>query len=915
MIRRLAAVLLVASLLLVAVVSALPVAAQSAGPQGHTPAPEDNFGVGNGQGQGGPPSNANIPTHAAAWDIHSSRHADDLQTVVDADRQGRLILSLTDDVNHDGREIAVSREALKSSLGHEPEMAYGLHEDGTKWTKEIDYQGEYAVFEVDKFSTNDVTFNGTVELTGNAASDGTTYSYNLSNDTGVDNFEVDLTGSLKTESASNSGSADDGSTKGVSIGGTQDPENGEISVSGSTNSQKTTTQFESISSSDPSGTSREISISTSNIDTIETVKLRGESYYNSEDLDLEVQVDGVSFGQINWPADTLTTKTYSDGSVDVGSSATVTIIKRSDDGAFRQIDDHDTYTEVISGKPSNIEVSADTGDTVSLGNGGTAAIDLTKDTSSLSFSADGSGSMSWTLSRDEITETTDPSISVNGNEEGYTGTLADGETVSLSVDESWLQTGENNVAVSTGSDSVVDMNYSHDANGVVESTNVESTTWEEYREASRTFESDQSDVTVSTEFSPNVVDVSNVSYRVNEGSWQTPSYYQITDGSLEADIGDVQSGDAVDLQMTARKVHVIDGEIDITDPTLDGNKLNTEFEIVDRGSDFGIDVTKTDPAGLAHYLTERSWTGDPDYSEFSADGTQLMRLPDAPTGGVARVSTAPLGVAVGDGMAGLVVTDAAEPEFRVIDDGIDDRADWVDLTYTDASPDRSYELYSITNERTVVTGDEQNGEVTLRTDASAQTYIIQPYSGSGGGGGGAVSITQSSAAGPFSIVALFAGIGGSVFGTVYLGRRFGFKSATSNSLLLVVGSIVGFVAVELATERDILSDLLFAGGSAFSDALSTLFATGAGSVITGLLILLSVYLIDSRTRLPIPKWFYIISGVFTAVWTIDAISGGALTATLDELGPLLWIILLIGGGALLWRALQPTIIEISGRQS
>jgi hypothetical protein len=94
---------------------------------------------------------------------------------------------------------------------------------------------------------------------------------------------------------------------------------------------------------------------------------------------------------------------------------------------------------------------------------------VTTNATSLSFSADGAGEISYALSLSERTVTVDPVVEVNGNSTSHSGTLAPGETASLPADADWIQTGTNTVTIDFGSGAeevtpgpLVDLQYTHD---------------------------------------------------------------------------------------------------------------------------------------------------------------------------------------------------------------------------------------------------------------------------------------------------------------------------------------------------------------------------------------------------------------------------------------------------------------------
>lgn len=108
-------------------------------------------------------------------------------------------LVLTDDVTHDGRDIALPAAAIEESLGFVPPLAYGVHEDGSTWTAPITRQGSVLVFHVPRFSSNTVTFTGSVTVTATNAGDGSQYTYSLNSVDSVTDPSVNWTGSLATE--------------------------------------------------------------------------------------------------------------------------------------------------------------------------------------------------------------------------------------------------------------------------------------------------------------------------------------------------------------------------------------------------------------------------------------------------------------------------------------------------------------------------------------------------------------------------------------------------------------------------------------------------------------------------------------------------------------------------------------------
>jgi hypothetical protein len=108
----------------------------------------------------------------------------------------RLTLNISDDQRHQGREVAVPRQALVDAVGEVPETVNGVNnETGEQWSATTSVKDGYVVFTVPHFSTNTVTFSGEVRLTAAPAEDGSQLDYSLDSADNVGNFTVELTGS------------------------------------------------------------------------------------------------------------------------------------------------------------------------------------------------------------------------------------------------------------------------------------------------------------------------------------------------------------------------------------------------------------------------------------------------------------------------------------------------------------------------------------------------------------------------------------------------------------------------------------------------------------------------------------------------------------------------------------------------
>lgn len=219
----LAAVLLVVSPLAPFVV----ISSGSAAPPGFASVPseqtsEASVTIRSGQPQAGQlPSQAGPPAGVlqklpkqALDNVAASRHADTLDVQFAATQRGGLAMLLTDDRNPDSRRLAVPASAFEDTMGYRPELAYGLHEDGSQWQRPIDYADGYARFAVPHFSTNTVTFEGEVTCSGTGVTDGTQLcSYDISDLDSASAPNVTLTGVTHSE-------WDNQTTNQISNGGT-----------------------------------------------------------------------------------------------------------------------------------------------------------------------------------------------------------------------------------------------------------------------------------------------------------------------------------------------------------------------------------------------------------------------------------------------------------------------------------------------------------------------------------------------------------------------------------------------------------------------------------------------------------------------------------------------------------------------
>ena len=817
---------------------------------------------------------------------------------------GPIAIVLRDDVNHAGREVALPADVVRDVLGYVPDEAYGTHEDGSTWQRPTTVQGDSLVFEVPHFSTNTVTFASAVELTGSPAVNGTQYEYGLTEPSGASDVTVNMTGVTSTEwdnvTASNVG---DGETMNVPVGG-DEPDGG---TDGS-EPVVTLTGKKTYSYSTSGETHTTIDIAEDGTSV---------TFWAESNDGVYIIIDGEYVHSGSSGSGTVEqTETLSAGTHNID-------IEPYDGGSISQSGwDGGAATE-------DPTLTFDTGETVSysgvLSYGETYSepVDLSASTSSADASLAASNqAVDVEIEMRERTQTTDPSVELNGNTETVvSGTLADGETATATLPSEWLVEGTNRVNVSVGDGSLtadaptpsVTLTYSHDAARTF-STDYEGSKWREVYSVATNYSDAREDVSLRIPFEGNVVDVGNVVVRV-DGTQQPAEDVTMTDGTLRVDVGAVPADVPVEVNATGRKVVVQNGAIDVVEPTVMGDDLATEIDVVSRSEGFAIDVSGTSDAGLVHHLTSASYTP----SEFVAlepDGSQVLHLPAASAGSTATVTTAPLSITPEGGGVEAIVEDASEPRFSLRHGNYSTGADDVVVTYRAPIAGETYRLYSVTRDREVIASTADADVVEFLAPANGGIYKIEEKPESSGG---AVAVSSggdtSQGVSNLTLLTLFAGIAGSILTFAVVTRRYlGLRGRAANLVVLVGGGAVGFTGVELSTSRSILSDLIFAGGNAVGDTLGGFASSRGGSVFLALLFLGALYYTDSRV-IDLPRWLELVSGGLVVIWSLTEIVPGALESGLSTVSPLLWLLLAGGGVYLLGKTLSGPSFIIRGEST
>ena len=174
---------------------------------------------------GGPPSSAGPPTDPAAWGISSSQHSEDMDAEIVLDDEGNLErISVTDDRNHEGREVSVSLNAIEQTVDEIPDQIRGYNSETGAWTSEVRITNGSVVVDVPHFSTNEIAFTGSLEISADPAVDGDRFEYAVRDAESVSDATLSLTGETATNWQNTSASdLQDGDTVQLDINGNADP--------------------------------------------------------------------------------------------------------------------------------------------------------------------------------------------------------------------------------------------------------------------------------------------------------------------------------------------------------------------------------------------------------------------------------------------------------------------------------------------------------------------------------------------------------------------------------------------------------------------------------------------------------------------------------------------------------------------
>jgi len=207
--------------------------------------------------------------------------------------EGEPALNLTDDRTHDGRWVGVSTDWLKDQHGSVPAVVGVVHESGEVYQEEIHVRNGEAQFWVSGFSTNTITFGGTLQIDGQPATTGTTHLYEIRDLDSATDPEITLTGQVNTERDTKQviGATDGQSIQLAVAGDNLAPRNPEVTFTGV---EQTTTDAGLISTTLSDGGTVDYSVDGNQPATDVSATFIGKSTTSTESLSHNGLSDGAT---------------------------------------------------------------------------------------------------------------------------------------------------------------------------------------------------------------------------------------------------------------------------------------------------------------------------------------------------------------------------------------------------------------------------------------------------------------------------------------------------------------------------------------------------------------------------------------------------------------------------------------------
>lgn len=656
-------------------------------------------------------------------------------TPFNCERDTTTSLVISDDVHDEGRRVAIDVDVVRDALGYVPEhVAVANNETGETWRAPATVKNGYLIADLAHFSSNSVSFEGTVNVTATPATNSTTIQYNLSDLSAASDPVINMTGRAGTETETPSSTGRYSWTFNPNVAGNAEPTgpasgDPELSVTGKA---KTITSW-SGNANPPIQTQTEMkSIASGQVAIEEENSGTGDGNSWSVDWELRRVSDGTI---LESGTATLTDETTYTDNVVISLTGGHTFSKQ--DVEFEVMTNTNNAREdggsssITTQKASSADITINGATTTltSIESTQTMAADIQPgDTIGVSATY---GKVQTKLNVTERSKTSDPALILNGNKTGYTGTLNDSETVTLSANSSDLQEGTNYVNASVGdgtlsSDApapVFDFTYEHDAKSTYKVDYSAEKLTVRY-EVGKNYSSDQSDVTMKVPFEKNVLEMRDVEKQTNGNGWTSvsASNYRIDSGTLYVDVGDVKSGDVVEVRANGSRVRTYNMTIEVVEPTAPGDELDSKIKIKSIGSDASMTVSASGTTEFVRYTSKESWSNPKAKIRVGSDGKQTLYLPNAGAGSTFRLNDHSTKVKVETNEVELRFEDSGvEPKIRVMPGPHE--GDPVTFVYTQTTSGETYVLYSLTHE-IQRDSDEASSPAYLKDDDSLETLEI-----------------------------------------------------------------------------------------------------------------------------------------------------------------------------------------------
>jgi len=381
---------------------------------------------------------------------------------------------------------------------------------------------------------------------------------------------------------------------------------------------------------------------------------------------------------------------------------------------------------------------------------------IDRQTNGVTMSTVGGSATTARVTYTERTETEDVSLYVNGNETSYAGRLGDGETVSLTTDHAWVREGTNNVELGLAQQSAdapatqVQLTYRHEVQDKQTVTYTAEQLTSRYN-VSKSFAGDRSAASLTIPFERNVYEVRNLDVRTNGGTWSdvAPADYELTNTTLNVELGAVSAGDTVTVRADGSMARVNNGSIQVVDPSVRGSTLDSRIKLTDwNGNSY---MRMPDGAERIHYAYDEPWAGENgEYATIEANGTQRLYLPPSDAGYEFQLSTVPVVATPTNGDVQVSVADAPDSSEPSIEVGAGDSyGDEVEFTFVGATDDQKYILYS-TSQGVVRDSGTANSPLTLSDDDSDETLQFQEENTTASSSGSTSGVLSGATMGPIS---------------------------------------------------------------------------------------------------------------------------------------------------------------------